>query len=95
MPIKKAAAYYLRRSKKLASYNHQIKTEMRETIKKARATIEKGDTEKIKEAMLKAQKIIDRAWSKGVIKKRTAARHKSRLAKALRNKTNKTAKPAK
>lgn len=61
--------------------NASIRSAMKTMIKKAHQSLNSND-EKLKEtAIKKAIAIIDRACSKGVIHKNSAARRKSRLMK--------------
>ena len=63
--------------------NNMIKSEYKTAVKKFEVAIEEGNKENA-EALLKvAVKKIDGACSKGVIKKNTASRKKSNLAKKL------------
>lgn len=83
MPIKKAAFKALRQSKKRALRNRRVKEELKRSIRASRKLIEAKKVEEAKTAILKSIKLLDRAVSKGVIKKNTAARKKSRLMKKL------------
>jgi small subunit ribosomal protein S20 len=73
----KSAEKRIRTSAKKAGRNRRVKTKLRHVIKKHRAA-PSADTL----ALTAAE--IDRAAAKGVIHKNTAARYKSRLAKATR-----------
>jgi len=106
MPITKASIKDVRRIKKATARNRAIRTVLRHAITKARnASAEEKDL-----LTRQAVKLADRAATKGVIKKRNAARRISRLmrakaapapeqakkpAKASKAKTSKAAKPAK
>ncbi|MBD3300340.1 MAG: 30S ribosomal protein S20 [Candidatus Moranbacteria bacterium] len=83
MPIKKSARKYMQSSQKKEVKNKTVKDDMKKAIKKAKEVIEaeKKDLKKIKERLAKAQKIIDKAVQKKVIKKNTGARKKSQLFK--------------
>ena len=59
--------------------NRAVKGAVRTLVKKARAAITTGDSAT---AVAAAVKAVDRAASKGVVHPKTAARAKSRLAKA-------------
>ena len=52
-------------------------------VRKAEAAIKVGDSQASQEEVLKAIKALDKAASKGVIRKNNAARRKSRLVKKL------------
>ena len=87
MPNIKSAKKELRKGKKLAAYNKKIKDNLKSLVKKARKAIDNKDS-KAREAMQSAFKAIDKAAQKGVIKKNTRDRKKSRL-QALYNKSSK------
>ena len=63
--------------------NNMIKSEYKTAIKKFEPAVAEGDKEKAQEALKLATKKIDGACSKGIIKKNTASRKKSNLAKKL------------
>lgn len=83
MPIKKSAFKALRQSRKRALRNKKIKSDIFALIRKVRQAISAKDNNKAQEWLKQMIKKIDQAVQKGVIKKNTAARRKSRLAKAL------------
>ena len=83
MPIKKSAFKDLRKNIKSRQRNKKIKSDVLALVRKVRKTIEKKDSAKAAEWLRLAIKTIDKAVQKGVIKKNTAARKKSRLSKAL------------
>ena len=80
-PIKRAKQDKIKRLR-----HRRIKAEVRSAIKQA------GKSEKA-EDLSKGYSAIDKARKKGVLHKRTAARKKSRLAKSIKNRTEKA--PAK
>ncbi len=63
--------------------NNMIKTGYRTAVKKVEAAIAEGKAEEAKNLFVDATKKIDQACTKGVIKKNTAARKKSNLAKKI------------
>lgn len=63
--------------------NNMIKSEYKTAVKKFQTAVAEGDKEKATEALKLATKKIDGACSKGIIKKNTASRKKSNLAKKL------------
>ena len=63
--------------------NNMIKSEYKTAVKKFESAVEEGNKEKAAELLKLATKKIDGACSKGVIKKNTASRKKSNLAKKL------------
>jgi len=56
---------------------------MKAVIKEIAKLVKNGEKEKAKEKLSEAHKRIDKAAKRGVIKKNTAARKKSRLTKAV------------
>jgi small subunit ribosomal protein S20 len=64
--------------------NRAIRTEMKTRAKLAITAAEAGDVDAANEALIAAQKRYDMAVTKGVIKKNTAARRKSRLTAQVR-----------
>jgi len=88
MPNTKSAKKELRKSTKNQNYNKKIKDNLKDLAKKSRKAIEAGDT-KAKELVEKTVKAIDKAAQKGVIKKNTRDKKKSRLHLALNKKSKK------
>lgn len=84
MPIKDSAKKYMRVTSRRTQRNKIIKGVMRSAMKKTRDAVASGDQAIAKEWFTKAQKALDKAAQKKVIKKNTAARRKSRLAKLLK-----------
>ena len=66
-------------SEKRRSHNSSLRATLRTSMKKINYAISDGNTEVATEAYKKAQPLIDRMASKGIIHKATAARYKSRL----------------
>lgn len=60
--------------------NQAVKTRVKTMAKKVLAAVETGDVEASKAALSVAYKEFDKAVTKGVLKKNTASRKKSRLA---------------
>ena len=85
MPIKKSAKKYMRVTKRKTIRNKKIKGALRSAVKNVREAVLAGKTEDAKLWLEKAIKFIDKAAQKGVIKKNTAARKKSRLNKLVKN----------
>ncbi|MFZ5364119.1 MAG: 30S ribosomal protein S20 [Patescibacteria group bacterium] len=83
MPIKKASFKDLRQSKKRMTRNLKVKNNLKKTIKEGRKLIEAKKIEDAQKKIKQSIKEIDRAISKGIIKKNTGARKKSRLMKKL------------
>ena len=83
MPITASAKKAMRSSKKKRVFNLKRKNEMSKTIKEYEKLVLAKDTKKAQEMIPKLQKAIDKALKKGLIKKNTAARKKSRLMKKV------------
>lgn len=83
MPIKKASFKDLRQSKKRMARNLKIKNGLKKTSKEGRRLIDAKKNEEAQKIIKQSIKEIDRAISKGIIKKNTGARKKSRLMKKL------------
>ena len=82
MPNRPSAKKHLRADERKRQRNKQVKSAMRTAIKEAEEAIINNEPE-AKEAFRLAVKQIDKAASKGVIKKNKANRIKSRMAKTL------------
>lgn len=80
MPIKKSAKKYMRQTATRTGQNKIVKGVVKSAIKKTREAVAGGDQAVAKEWLQKAQKALDKAAQKKVIKKNTAARKKSRLS---------------
>jgi small subunit ribosomal protein S20 len=63
--------------------NRVVLSRTRTFSKKARAALDGGDVDAAREATLAAIRHLDKAVSKGVLHKNSAARRKSRLMKRL------------
>lgn len=83
MPIKKASFKDLRQSKKRMARNSKVKNSLKKNVKEGRRLIEAKKTDEAQKLIRQSIKEIDRAISKGIIKKNTGARKKSRLMKKL------------
>lgn len=70
---------------KVTENNHELKATVKNSIKNCDKTIASGDKEAAKASFNEAQKNIDRALSKGLVKANTAAREKSRLSNKVKN----------
>jgi len=73
----------IERNRKRRMRNRAIKSRVRTYIRKFREAVESGDEQLAMEAYKAAQSQIDRAVSKGVLKRNTGSRYKSRLAARL------------
>jgi small subunit ribosomal protein S20 len=79
----KSAEKQNRQRVKRTAHNAAQKTTMRTAVKRVRAAIGKKDAKAAQAALGPAIKAIDRAASKGVIKRGTASRSVSRLTIAV------------
>jgi ribosomal protein S20 len=96
MPVIKSAIKRAKQEKKRKAYNVSVKSSVKAKFKAVRDEVATGKV-KSNEELIAAIKEIDRAVRKGVIKKQTAARKKSRLTKsynAIAEKPFGTEKPA-
>lgn len=87
MPIKQAAKKALRQTKKRTELNLKVKETYKKAVKTINKAVEAGEKD-LAEKLRLAQKALDKAAKRGIIKKNTAGRKLSRLAK----KTKKVAK---
>jgi|JI10StandDraft_1071094.scaffolds.fasta_scaffold00903_25 small subunit ribosomal protein S20 len=83
MPITTSAKKALRGSIKKKKTNDSRKKNMRDMIKKVEK-ISKTDKVKASAELAAAYKAIDKAAKRGVIKKNTASRRKSRMARLVK-----------
>jgi small subunit ribosomal protein S20 len=79
LPHKKSTVKRLRQNKKLNERNRSIKSAMATAVKRAKD----APAEEREAAFRRAVSTIDKAAKSGVIKKETASRKKSKLAKDL------------
>lgn len=84
MPIKHAAFKSMRQSEHRRIRNVRIKLNLKRAVKSVRKAAAAKDATKASDLLKKTISIIDRAAQKGVIKKNTAARLKSRLHAAVK-----------
>ena len=82
MPNKKSAEKELRKNIKRNAQNTKVKDTMKKAVKNSLKVVANGG-KVAKEDLSKTIKAIDKAAKKGVIKKNTAARKKSRLQKKI------------
>lgn len=81
MPNIKSAIKRVSVIKTKTAQNNMIKTAYKTAVKSFQAAVETGDKSKAEDALKIAIKKVDQACTKGVIKKNTASRKKSSLAK--------------
>ncbi|CAM5394412.1 30S ribosomal protein S20 [Eoetvoesiella caeni] len=73
-----------RQSVALNKHNSSLRSMLRTSIKRVRQAIEAGNKAAATEVFQKASSVIDRIADKNIIHKNKAARHKSRLAAAVK-----------
>ena len=83
MPNIKSAIKRTKIIEKKTMQNNMVKSAYKTAVKKFENAVATDNVEEAKVLFVEATKKIDQAWSKGVIAKNTAARKKSKLAKAL------------
>ena len=72
-----------RQNDKRHDRNTTVRSALKTSTKKVHAAVGEGDAEAAAARQREASRALDKAASKGVLHKRTAARKKSRLAKAV------------
>ncbi len=83
MAIHKSALKRARQNIKRNARNRALRTALRNVIKGYRTLLQAKDFEAAQQSLPKLHSAIDRAVTKGILHKNTAARHKSRLTAAL------------
>lgn len=83
MAITRSAKKALRGSERKKLVNDRRTRVMKETVKNVRKSVATKNTKDLKSELTLAYKALDKAAKTGVIKKGTANRKKSRLAKAI------------
>lgn len=79
----KSAKKAIRSSSRKSDFNEKVRKSYKKARKDLLAAIKNKDKEKANKMMPNVMKTIDKAAQKKVIHKNTAARYKSRLAKAM------------
>ncbi len=70
-----------RQNEKRNARNKAVRSSLKTATKKVDAAVTGGDADSATALAREASRAYDKAASKGILHKRTAARHKSRLAK--------------
>ena len=83
MPITKSAKKALRGSAKKQVFNVRRKRELVSTVKDIKKLVAEKKVAEAEKSLSGAYKAIDKAAKRGVIKKNTASRKKSRLTKLI------------
>ena len=78
----RSAKKRIKQSLKRRQRNRAVRSTIRSSVKTARAAVTEK-TPQAKEAVLEAIRILDKAVSRGIIHRNTAARKKSTLARSL------------
>jgi len=84
MPNIKSSKKAVKVIAKKTDNNHEAKAKVKNSIKKCEKAITAKDIEAANVALKEAQKNIDNALSKGLVKSNTADRQKSRLAQKVK-----------
>jgi len=79
----KSAIKRIRQTEKRRVRNAAVRSTVRTSVKSARTAIEGGQAAQARETLLRTIQVLDKAVTKGVIHKNTAARKKSRLTRQL------------
>ena len=74
-----------RQAEKRRQHNASLRSELRTAVKDARKAIAEGDKKAATTVLQRASSVIDSIADKNIIHKNKAARHKSRLAAALKS----------
>jgi len=83
MPITKSAKKALRQSLRRRVRNLKIKTNIKNLLKEVRNLVSQKKVEEAKKLLPQVYKALDKSAKSGVIKLRTVARKKSRIAKLI------------
>ena len=83
MPITKSAKRAWRKSEKMRTRNLQKMKKIKSLLKEVRNLISQKKIEEAQKLLPRVYKILDKAAKIGLIKKNTASRKKSRIAKAI------------
>ncbi len=71
-----------RQNPKRHQRNKAVRSSLKTATKKVRGAVAEGDVETATAWAAEASRAYDKAAAKGIVHKRTAARHKSRLARS-------------
>jgi small subunit ribosomal protein S20 len=84
MPITKSAKKALRSSKRKKIYNDRRRDALKSAVKEVKKLVVDKKITEAEAALAKVYQAVDKAAKRGVIKKNTAARKKSRLVALIR-----------
>jgi small subunit ribosomal protein S20 len=79
----KSAMKRIRQGEKRRVRNAAVRSTVRTAVKGARTAIEAGQADQAREALHRTIQLLDKAATKGVIHRNSAARRKSRLTRQL------------
>ncbi len=79
----KSAEKRARQALKRRDRNRAVRSEVRTSVKAVRQAVEAGDASNAQARLRVAERTLRKAASKGVVKRETASRSVSRLAKAV------------
>ncbi len=83
MATTKSAHKSMRQNKKRKERNISYKKKTKGIVKEVKALLSQKEKEKAKELVPQLYKALDKSAKKGIIKKRTAGRRKSRITKMI------------
>ena len=83
MPITSSAKKALRQNKKRKRHNLTYRNKIKTLMKKGLTLAKENNLEELKQTLPSIYKALDKAAKVGIIKKNTAARRKSRIARKL------------
>lgn len=72
-----------RQSLKARARNRVVKSHVKNAVKAVRSAVQSNDLEQARQALQKANSVLDKAAGKGVIHKNNAHRRVARLSKAV------------
>lgn len=84
MPITSSAKKAIRVSKRKKVINDRRTRDMKDAVKKLEKAVKAGKKDEAAKMISQAFQAVDKAAKRGVIKKNTAARKKSRLARLVK-----------
>ncbi|MFW6161255.1 MAG: 30S ribosomal protein S20 [Planctomycetota bacterium] len=83
MPTSLSAQKRVRQDARRRLRNRTVKAAVKTHVRKVEAALERGDIEAARAAYNAAARVIDKAVSKNVLHRNTAARRKARLARRI------------
>ncbi len=83
-----------KQNEKRAERNKAVRTALKTSTKKIRTAVDTGDAEEAQARQRETSRSLDKAVAKGIVHKRTAARRKRRLAKAVELRRRRVAPPS-